>query len=151
LQRAGKEKASYTTRLMPPIWFMNCIPYASMTRLPVWTSSRLKMSRHLYSPCLRSSSIASRISFCCCETFGSSGPPSQTSHKTCSASSLRPWAYSQRGDSGIPNTRTTTTYSKSVTTFYWTAYISVILAMANATWQAIGTRHATDPGTKLMP
>jgi hypothetical protein len=98
---------------MPPIWFINCIPYASITLLPVWTWSRLRTSRHLYSPCSLSISIAWMMSFCCCDTFSLSGSPFQTSHRTCSASSLRPRAYSHRGDSGIPKTMMTTTFVRS--------------------------------------
>jgi hypothetical protein len=61
-----------------------------------------------YSPCKRSSASASRMSFCSRAIFGSSGVPSYTSHRTCSASSLRPFAYRYLGDSGMPKTMMTT-------------------------------------------
>jgi hypothetical protein len=63
-----------------------------------------------YSPCKRSSASASRMSFCSRAIFGSSGVPSYTSHRTCSASSLRPFAYRYLGDSGMPKTMMTTIY-----------------------------------------
>jgi hypothetical protein len=62
-----------------------------------------------YSPCKRSSASASRMSFCSRAIFGSSGVPSYTSHRTCRASSLRPFAYRYLGDSGMPKTMMTTT------------------------------------------
>jgi hypothetical protein len=72
------------------------------------------LSAYLYSPCTRSSASASRISFCSRAIFGSSGVPSYTSHRTCRASSLRPFAYRYLGDSGTPKTMITTTCFLSV-------------------------------------
>jgi hypothetical protein len=70
---------------------------------------RRMLVTYWYSPCKRSSASASRISFCSRAIFGSSGVPSYTSHRTCRASSLRPFAYRYLGDSGMPKTMMTTT------------------------------------------
>lgn len=122
-----KTSTNTYTRLIPPIWFMNCMPYANNTRRPVCTRSRLRMLRHLYSPCSFASLMVSRISSSSARIFGSSGGASYTLHKIARASFPCPFWYRYLGLSGRPKTRNMTMKAKSI-------------------WHAIGRRQAIPSG-----
>jgi hypothetical protein len=111
LHAIGKENTFSSLHL---VWLQNLAPPVRILVSNCDQNHQKMLVAYLYSPCARSIASASRMSFCSRAIFGSSGVPSYTSHRTCSASSLRPFAYRYLGDSGTPKTMITTTCFVSV-------------------------------------